>query len=210
MIGLIKKDLLILKSNLKSLIIIFLIFMIMSIQGQMDLSFLLSFICVVMMMSTFSYDDYNKWDAYSITLPNGRVNSVRAKYLTTILVVLISTIVVTILSFLTTFIKNKIINYEYTLILMFGNNFAIALLMSLMYPAIYKFGIEKARIGIFVIIFTLGFGIGLISKYINLSLLIKILGFVLKIWFITLPIIAVLTLYISYRISLKICLKKEF
>ena len=210
MIGLIKKDLFLIKSNFKSLFLILFIFVIMSIQGQIDLSFLISFICITMMISTFSYDNYNNWDAYSITLPNGRINTVKAKYITTIIVVLISTIIVTVFSFLITFIKTQTIDFEYTFSMMLGSNFAIAILMSFMYPIIYKFGIEKARIAIVLIVFTLGFGIGLISKYFNLSLLTKIFSLALKTWFITLPVIAILLIYLSYKISEQICLKKEF
>ena len=99
MLGFIKKDLLMIKSNIKILVILLLIYVVMSFQGEMDLSFLLPFMSVMIMMSTFSYDYYNKWDAYAISLPNGRKNSVKAKYLATIILIIITTIIITILSF---------------------------------------------------------------------------------------------------------------
>ncbi|MDE5540007.1 MAG: ABC-2 transporter permease, partial [Bacilli bacterium] len=90
MLGLIKKDLFMIKSNLKILVILFVVYGLMAYQGEMSLSFVLPFMSVMIMISTFSYDTYNKWDAYSITLPNGRKNSVRAKYLATLLLIIIT------------------------------------------------------------------------------------------------------------------------
>ena len=81
MLGFIKKDLLMIKSNIKILAILLLIYIVMAFQGQLYLSFLLPFMGVMIMVSTFSYDTFNKWDAYAVTLPNGRKNSVRGKYI---------------------------------------------------------------------------------------------------------------------------------
>ena len=86
--GLIKKDLLMIKNNLKIVIIIFFVFFIMALQGEVDISFAPSLISVMLFMSTFSYDEYNKWDAYVITLPNGRKEAVKAKYISTFIVIL--------------------------------------------------------------------------------------------------------------------------
>ena len=210
MLGFIKKDLFLIKSNLKFLLILLVIYGIMAYQGQMDLSFLLPFISVVLMMTTFNYDSYNKWDGYAITLPNGRKNSVRSKYLATILILSLATIIVTILSFVIAYARTKTIDYEYILMTMFGCFFATTILESFMYPAIYKFGVEKARIGIFVIVFGIAIIGGFVAKYINLSEVTKILGFLGDYWMIALPIIMILVLYCSYKISEKIYMKKEF
>lgn len=60
MLGLIKKDLLMVKSNLKVIAIILIVFGVMAIQGQGDLSFIPALTSVMIFMSTFSYDEYNK------------------------------------------------------------------------------------------------------------------------------------------------------
>ena len=210
MLGFIKKDLFMIKSNLKFLIILLVIYGVMAYQGQMDLSFLLPFMSVVLMMTTFNYDAYNKWDAYAITLPNGRRNSVRSKYLSTILILSLATIIVTILSFLITYARTKTIDYEYILMTMFGCFFATTILESFMYPTIYKFGVEKARIGIFVIVFGIAIIGGFIAKYIDLSALANMLDSLGNYWIIIFPIIMILLLYVSYKISERIYMKKEF
>ena len=67
MLGLIKKDLLMIKSNFKLILIMLVVFFIMALQGEFDISFIPTFIIAMLFMTTFSYDEYNKWDAYAIT-----------------------------------------------------------------------------------------------------------------------------------------------
>lgn len=210
MLGFIKKDLFLIKSNIKFLLILLVIYSVMAYQGQMDLSFLLPFMSVVLMMTTFNYDAYNKWDAYAITMPSGRRNSVRSKYLSTILILSLATIIITILSFVITYARTKTIDYEYILMTMFGCFFATIILESFMYPAIYKFGVERARIGIFVIVFGLALGIGYLAKYIDFSSIISSLSFLENYLTIILPVIMITILYVSYKISERIYMKKEF
>lgn len=210
MLGFIKKDLFLIKGNIKFLIILFAIYGIMAYQGEMDLSFLLPFMSVVLMMTTFNYDSYNKWDAYAITMPNGRKNSVRSKYLATILILFIATLIVTILSFAVTYARKDTIDYEYVLSTMFGCFFATTVLEAFMYPTIYKFGIEKARIGILVIVFGILIVVGFITKHIDLSKMTKLFDILSNYWMIIVPIIIILILYISYKISERIYMNKEF
>lgn len=210
MLGFIKKDLFMIKNNIKVLLIIFVIYGIMACEGQTDLSFMLPFMSVMLMMSTFSYDGFNKWDAYAATLPNGRKNSVRAKYLATLLVIAISSIITTILSFVISYIRTGMIDYEYTLMTMFGCLFATVILESFMYPANYKFGVEKARIGIFIIVFGIAIIGGFVFKYIDIEAITKYFEFLNDYWLIILPLIMILMLYTSYKISERIYLKKEF
>ena len=210
MIGFIKKDLAMIKSNFKLLGILIIVYTIMGLMGKMDISFILPFMCVMIMISSFSYDNYNKWDAYSISLPNGRKNSVKSKYITTILLTLIVSIITTLLSFAISYVNNKTINYEQILVTMLGVIFGTLLVLTFMYPTIYKFGVEKARIGIFLIVFGLVMIGGVLSKYINLSFIVKSLSFLENYIVIILIILMVIMVYISYKISEKIFYKKEF
>ena len=81
MIGFNKKDLFIIKANLKSLLIIFVLYLMLAIQGTFDVTFIIPLIGIMLFISTFSYDDFNNWNSYAVTLPNGRKNVVRAKYI---------------------------------------------------------------------------------------------------------------------------------
>lgn len=210
MLGLIKKDLLMIKSNFKLLVILLFIYSIMAFQGQMDLSFLLPFMSVMIMTSTFSYDNYNKWDAYAITLLNGRKNSVKAKYLATILLVIITTIIVTILSITIAYARTKSIDIENVISNIIGSVFALTLLQSIMYPSIYKFGVEKARIGLFIIVFGIAIIGSILAKVFDFESLFQALDVLNNYWMIIFPIIMIVVLYISYKISESIYKKKEY
>ena len=210
MIGFIKKDLAMIKSNFKLLAVLIIIYTIMGLMNQMDISFILPFMCVMIMISSFSYDNYNKWDAYSISLPNGRKNSVKSKYITTILMTFVVSIITIILSFIISYINTKTINYELILVTMFGTIFGTLLVLTIMYPIIYKLGVEKARIGIFLIVFGLVIMRGFLSQYIDLSFISKSLSYIENYLVIILIITTIVMVYISYKISAKIFSKKEF
>ena len=209
MIGLIKKDLLMLKGNCKVFIIMLLIYTGLGIYGQADLSFLIPFMSFLMMMTTFNYDNYNKWDAYVVTLPDGRKNSVKAKYLATLILILVASIIVTILSLIIAYSKNNT-DYESLLLVILGCTFATVLLEVFMYPAIYKFGVEKARIGILVIVCAIIFIEEFMRKYIDFYAINKIFDVFNDYIFLALPITMILSLFISYSISASIYMKKEF
>jgi len=152
MLGLIKKDFLMLKGNFKTWLILLFVYIVMAFQELMSLTFLLPFMCVVTMLSTFSYDSYNKWDAYVCSLPDGRKNSVRAKYIATLLLIFVTVLITTILTIIIGYYRTNAVNLESIVESIFGAIFATTLLQSIMYPAIYKYGVEKARITIFIVI----------------------------------------------------------
>ncbi len=210
MIGFIKKDLAMIKSNFKLIGILIVVYAVMGLFDKMDISFILPFMSVMIMISSFSYDEYNKWDAYSISLPNGRKNSVKSKYITTILMILLVSIITVIISFLISYINTKTINYEQILVTMFGTVFGTLLVLTFMYPIIYKFGVEKARIGIFLLVFGIVIIGSLLVNYINLSNILKSLVFLEDYLIIILIILTIIMVYVSYKISKKIFSKKEF
>jgi len=205
--GLIKKDLFIIKNNLKIILILFIVFFITGLQNSTDMSYIPITLSVVLFLSTFSYDEYNKWDAYAITLPNGRVNIVKSKYIATIILVVITSLISLVLNLLTGYINNSI-NFEETLSMLTGITFSIILIQSISYPIIFKFGIEKGRLLLFASIFIIISLLSLIPLSINISS--NIIVFIEKYWIILLLLLTSLVLSISYQISKKIYLKKEF
>ena len=86
----------------------------------------------------------------------------------------------------------------------------ISLVLSIMYPIIYKFGIENARIAILVLIFGTVFLGGFALKFIDLSNIPSLPKFLDNYLLLILSFLSILILYISYKISLKIYCKKEF
>ena len=93
---------------------------------------------------------------------------------------------------------------------MLGTIFGTLLVLTFMYPIIYKFGVEKARIFIFIIVFGIVIIGGFIIQYIDLSNILKTLSLLENYLVIILIALTIIMVYISYKISEKIYLKKEF
>lgn len=207
--GLIKKDLFIIKSNLKFILLMFLVFTIMAFQKEGDLSSLPSLTSVMLFLSTFSYDEYNKWDSYAITFPRGRKNIVKAKYLSTLILIVTSTLITTILSLGINYLNNNLNSGETLQTSLIVMSITV-LLEAIMYPIIFKFGIEKARSFIFIGIFIFTSIISIFIFKAKITFSSELIIFLEKYLLIIAPIIVTVLLLISYYISQKIYLKKEF
>lgn len=207
MLGLIKKDLLTMKGNIKTVGIIFIIFIGIAIFQEMNLVFLPVFISFVLFMSTFSYDEYNKWDCYAITLPNGRKNVVGAKYIATLLLLIFSIFLTAILSVAIGATKNEF-NMEEMLGTFGGSVIATILLISITYPIIFKFGNEKGRIALFAIAFLGTSLFAFLFKSIKVSK--DMISFLEQYGMILIIIVSILILIGSYILSKHIYEKKEF
>ena len=209
MLGLIKKDLLMMKGKLKSLLIILIIFGLMAIEQNNDLSFFPVLISIMLSISTFSYDEYNKWNSYVITLPNGRKNVIRAKYLSALILSIVAIILSIILLVTMESMTHHINLMEITskMVICF---FSIGLIISVTYPILFKFGVEKGRIAIFIGIFILVTLMGLIVKKVKLSLPTYIIHTFTNYNLVILPMILIIILSISYKISILILSKKEY
>ena len=210
MLGLIKKDLLIVKGNIKILGLIIIVFTaLMSINGN-NLSFIPAYLSLTIIMSTFSYEQYNNTDAYIISFPNGKQNLVKSKYISTLIILIVSILLTFLIYLLTGYIKNDL-NLKEVLSLSLGSIAAIIILESLLYPIIFKFGIEKARMGFFVGVFAISGIIALLDKEgFKLKIPKYIIAYLDKYYMIIIPIILIIILIVSYKISKKIYMKKEF
>lgn len=212
MLGLIKKDLLLLKSNLVYFFVIALIYSLLIVEGTFGISFILvlPIIAVIMFLSTFSYDDFNKWDAYAVTLPVLRKNIIKSKYIATLIIILGSSLLGLLISLLISVLPNQIFSLD-----IFIEEFLSAILgaiifISIMFPLIYKIGIEKARISVFVVVFGLLIVFNFLGGFIDFSRVLDKLNSLSDVWFIVIPIIAMLFILVSYIITSRIYLKKEF
>lgn len=74
---------------------------------------------------------------------------------------------------------------------------------------IYKIGIEKARIAVFVVVFGFLIIFNCLANYIDFNLLLEKVNSLIDWWFMLILIIAILFILVSYLITSKIYLKKE-
>lgn len=207
--GLIVKDLLLIKENWKQLLVFALIFIVIGLEGNQILTFVPVFLSLMVLLSTFSYDDYNKWNSYAVTLPNGRKNIVRAKYVASIGLSVLA-ILFTYLMIMISGIMNHQLNLEETAVTLLGCWSAVVLLQSFMYPLIFKVGLEKGRIFLFIFFIGVSALLGLVFQNIKISLPAEVISFLEHYLVIILPLVMIILLSISYKISEKIVQKKEF
>lgn len=209
MLGLIKKDLLMVKCNLKIIVIILIVFGIMALQGQSDLSFVPALTSVMVFMSTFSYDEYNKFDAFAISLPNGRNNVVKSKYISSLVLIIASVAITMIASIGIGYIKHSL-DWEYILSTSVGCIFACVIVESVIFPLIFKFGVEKGRIGLFIGTFAFSSIIAIVAKTKPFKVSSSFISFLESNLPVILIVTSILLIAISYFISNKVYSKKEF
>lgn len=210
MIGLIKKDFLLIKANLKQMIIIFVICLLLTFQGTFDVTFVVPLIGIMLFITTFSYDDFNNWNSYAITLPKGRKNIVRAKYISSIILTIILSILSLTLAVAISYTKTNSINIEKILSSLMGTLLSSVIIISLLYPIIFKFGATNGRIILFIVVFSIA-GIGaIITQFVDLTFILNMINKLDNYVLIAIPIISIIMLSISYLISNKIYKNKEF
>lgn len=211
--GLILKDVLNLKSYKRTLLFLVVLYAIMGIYNENILTFIPVFfpLCLGMAgISSFSYDNIAKSDAYILALPTTKKHIVRSRYLYISLMTLLGVVLgITTCIALQYFRNTTLIEIEEIIYSSIGALIGMTLLQAFQLPIIYKYGIEKGRLiqMIIVLLVVLGATAFMIESTISIpNEMIDILaqyGFAIA-------IIITLTLYaISYKISVGIYSKKE-
>lgn len=215
--GLIIKDLCVIKNQMKSLLLVLALFIFLSIANK-DVTFvlfLIPFYMIMILITTFSYDEFNKWECYCNSLPLSRKEIVKAKYI----LFNASSLILIMLGILASFIIPNFIEnitFESIFASVIGVAFGICLVISLLIPFYYKFGSQKGRIMLFLTIAILALLIGAITSLdifnnIELMNLINNLNNLsLGMFALLLIIVTVILMTISYYISIKIYSNKEF
>lgn len=210
MTGFIKKDLLLVKANFKMLMVFTIVFVILAITGTFDLTFVLPFLSIMVFVTTFSYDDYNGWNAYAVSMPGGRKICIKGKYVASVILIILLTLISMIITYLVHLINGDNMSLLELSFPAAISVLSVSLTVSLMYPVIIKFGSTNGRIWLFVIIFIIIGGLGFLSNYVDLSFLDDGMRFFEKNLLWVVPVVSALMMLISYFISEKIFKNKEF
>lgn len=220
--GLIKKDLYNLGSY-KSSIIIMIIFCAVAIIGTKAVIYGPIIICTMIGMialSTFSYDEISRANKYILTLPTNRKELVKEKFILAIgattfggiLGILITIVVTKIMNYIQP-INTINLNYNDLLFSTIGGMFGISLIQAIQIPSIYKWGPEKGRIQMFILIFLLVVlisGIGFLIMKSNININLDIFeNFMERFGMIFLVLLIGSMYFISYKASCKIYSNKE-
>lgn len=215
--GLIIKDLLQLKSYKKSLILSIILYIFIALS-QSDINGISTMLIIMLTIgfgmysiATFNYDEIAKSDKFILSLPITRKDIIISKYIFVIGSTLLGGILSILLSLIMILIFTRNIpNILDLLSLGSGAVFGIGLIESIQIPCIYKWGAEKGRLHMFILIMFVSLvlgGISFVSFDVTsvssvISKMEKILPFVL--------VAAIVLMYfISYKISYRIYNKKE-
>ncbi len=220
--GLLKKDLYNLASYKTTLMIITL-FCGIAIIGTDAIywgSIVIGIIVGMISLSTFSYDEMAKSNRYILTLPVTRKEIVLEKYILAIG----ATILGSLLGFVLTLLIGNMMNYvrpdnmidiniDTLLSTSIGGLFGVSVIQAIQIPSIFKWGAEKGRIQMFIVLFVIaliGAGVGFLIKESGLSVDIEKLENTLKSFgWIILVILSFIIYFISYKVSYKIYKNKE-
>jgi len=204
--GLILKDLINLKSTFKMLGLMITLFAVIYIpQGNGFIFGMIILMFAMMVVTTISYDDLAKWDAYALTMPVTRKEMVLSKYLVMALLNTLGAVLALIVGIVGNMIMRQSFSMEILVII--GVLYLVAFCYgSLIVPLIYRFGAEKARLMLILsALIPTGLILLLTQMQIPLPEAINPL-----IYFFLLLGFTVIMVFGSYLISLRIYSNKEF
>ena len=210
MLGMVRKEICVILNNRRFLLVTLMIYILYSAVFDMDMSFFLPFMASMLSVSSFSYDDYNNWQTYAASLPQGRENIVRSKYVVALCSTLLASVLGFAMSFAVSAIKGTSISLTDRLSSLFGVLLAIILMLSVLYPIVFKYGAEKGRMALMI----MGLGIGgtviVLVRFAGLSVTPAFLDFLETYLPLIFTVLSITALIVSYFVSKKIYLNKEF
>ncbi|MGI5891524.1 MAG: ABC-2 transporter permease [Bacillota bacterium] len=200
--GLLIKDLLVLKNQARITLIIILFFGIMSASGSGSSAFglMITLFFAILPITALAYDERAKWPKYALTMPLSRTDLVLSKY--------ILGLIFCAAAFVLNIIFQSLTDAEFT-----RASWMIALallsigivLLSVLLPIMFKFGVEKGRLLMLLILFIpTGLIVFLSKKGVAIPgvAIIKSLAAYA-------PLIIIAALVLSFLLSLHIYQKKE-
>ena len=198
--SLIIKDFLTIKSNIKHLLLIIIMFLLLCFDNTHVLHYIPSFLSIIILILLFSYDEVSHFNCYLNTMPIDKKNIVKSKYLVGLILNLIAIII--------TFIECLFLNFKVdfnSLILCLAITMIIE---ALILPLIFKFGVERVRIFLIILVLIIGLILTIILTKFTLSN--KLTIFITKNGSLIFMLLGVVLIFISYQISKNIYLNKDF
>ena len=208
--GLILKDLLVLRKQGKSYLLIIGIYMVLAFVGVFDYSILSTMMVVLTMMlpvATFSYDELARWDKFAAAMPVGRSGIVKAKYLMALAVIGGAGLLCFVVNIIVAMIDHEA--QLGALMASLGGSLGAGLLINAaILPLLFKYGAEKSRsmmMVVMLVVFILVFGLITIAGEGGFALTNAMTAVIP--WLAALLVLG--GFVVSYRISQKLYAQKE-
>lgn len=213
--GLLLKELFNFKKISKNILFIVVLYALLSISMP-SMSFFCSMTVAIFSMfiiTSFSYDEYSKWEQYALALPLTRNKLVSGKYIYAFMLCATGLVTSIIIAILTSVFQqgSSLIELIASVI---GALYASILLIDICIPLIYKFGAEKYRIilfGVVLVILIVPMGAMYLLNYIvNLDTIFNTLNSMsLPLLIVIATSFIILVTYISYTISKRVYNRKD-
>lgn len=212
--GLLYKDVVVLKKQISTLLVFVVVYGSFCVTGVFDFSIIGALIAVfglTIPMSSVALDDIAHWDRYAAATPAGRKGIVAGKYLFTLLVILVSSLVGTVAMVLLSLAGLTDTPPDELVGISLSCGTVTLLLDAILLPFLLKYGAEKARI-VSMITFVLIFGGaillgGLANNGVNMPQIPGWLATALPVVF---GLLSIGGFALSFAVSLGIYDRKEF
>lgn len=208
MLGMIKKDVLLFMSNIKILVLTLVVFLGYSFANNGDFSYFIPFMVSMMTISLFSYDDMGNFHCYAMAFPSGRKNFVIVRYVSALFLQIVAVFIDIVVCFGFGLVNNSL-DVLSLLSSIFSAFLIIIILLSILFPIMFKFGAEKGKIALFIVAFGI---LGIVELFMNcfkMNISSNLIDFVSNNIVLLLFIVSMFAFVLSYFISKKIYLKKE-
>lgn len=204
MMGLILKDIYTLKKQWKVMLVIFAFYFFISIMGQDAgyFSIMTVIYSFLLPITALAFDEQSHWDKYALALPLSRTAIVLSKYVLAIGINLVMTAITLIVNLAFIYYYDlEIIPIE-LLALTLGACTVGIIILAVMMPLFFKFGVEKARMVMIVVVLLPTVLIMLFPEFFASVPIAKIIPII--------PLVVVALLCVSCFLSIKIYQHKEF
>ena len=208
--GLIKKDLFTLMAYKKSILIL-IVFMLVFAFVSKDVSFVPGFIgmlFVVIPLASFSYDNYSGFNDFALALPISKRDIVKSKYIVALLFGLAGILLSIVISLAAGLLQEKLPNLAETFVTAYVMAGVLVLFISILFPLIFQFGIEKGRFFIMFLALVPFLLITLSGQNLSAESLTQYAGLIEKLLYV-IPPASIVVFVLSYFVSRTIFERKE-
>ena len=152
--GLLLKDLFAIRRQGKILLVFVVVYSIYAVMVK-NISMLggmVVLMCAMMPITTMSFDEFCKWDKYALSMPLSRKTIVLSKYSLGIILDLAGILILAPISAIMVLFTKEMKVSESLLVLLVIGEVAITFL-AIILPILFKFGVEKGRMLMMIVIF---------------------------------------------------------
>lgn len=210
MMGLLLKDLLNLKRLAKQYVLILAVMCIwaFTMKNTGFISMYMVLCSSMLVLTTFSYDEYAHFEKYALTMPIDRGALVKEKYMLLLMLVAGGTILGMLLGGVVTAAFKG--DMEETLVTSLAIGCVFMNVYSIVIPVIYKVGVEKARMVMIVVYMGLFLGVFGAAKLLKDIDIIRIPAYVETLIPVAALAVSAIVFVCSYLTSLRIVGKREW